>query len=260
MKLQGKTAVVTAASRGLGKGIALRFAQEGARLFIASRSEEAIRRAAEDIREQTGAEVACLAADISRKEDVDRLLAAIRQNYGAVDILVNNAGGPPAGLFLELDDEAWRRAFDLNLMSVVRMTRGVVPLMKEKGGGRIINIISVSVKQPIPGLILSNAMRAAVAGLTKTLSTELAPYGILVNGLAPGRILTDRIRELDRATAARKGITPEQAAAEAEAGIPLGRSGTVEEFAGAALFLASDDGAYVTGQMLLVDGGMSRTY
>ncbi|HEY8529544.1 MAG TPA: SDR family oxidoreductase [Paenibacillaceae bacterium] len=260
MKLQGKTAVVTAASRGLGKGIALRFAREGARLFIASRSEEAIRRAAEDIREQTGAEVACLAADISRREDVDRLLAAIRQKYGAVDILVNNAGGPPAGLFFDLDDEAWQQAFDLNLMSVVRMTRGIIPLMKERGGGRIINIISYSIKQPIPGLVLSNAMRAAVAGLTKTLSMELAPHGILVNGLAPGRILTDRIRELDRATAARRGITPEEVAAEAESGIPLGRSGTVEEFAGAALFLASDDASYVTGQMLIVDGGMTKYY
>ncbi|OUM99562.1 MAG: 3-oxoacyl-ACP reductase [Paenibacillaceae bacterium ZCTH02-B3] len=260
MKLQGKTAVVTAASRGLGKGIALRFAREGARLFIASRSEEAIRRAAEDIREQTGAEVACLAADISRREDADRLLAAIRQKYGAVDILVNNAGGPPAGLFLELDDEAWRQAFELNLMSVVRMTRGIVPLMKERGGGRIVNIISYSIKQPIPGLILSNAMRAAVAGLTKTLSMELAPYGILVNGLAPGRILTDRIRELDRITAAKRGITPEEAAVEAESGIPMGRSGTVEEFAGAALFLASGDASYVTGQMLIVDGGLTKTY
>jgi len=260
LKLRGKTAVVTAASRGLGRGIALRFAQEGARLFIASRSEEAIRRAAEDIRGQTGAEVAWMAADVSRKDDVDRLLAAIRETYGTADILVNNAGGPPAGMFFDLDDEAWQKAFDLNLMSVVRMTRGIVPMMKERGGGRIINIISYSIKQPIPGLVLSNAMRAAVAGLTKTLSMELAPHGILVNGLGPGRILTDRIRELDIAAAARRGVTPEQAAAEAEAGIPLGRSGTVEEFAGAALFLASDDGAYVNGQMLIVDGGMTRTY
>ncbi|OUN00007.1 MAG: 3-oxoacyl-ACP reductase [Paenibacillaceae bacterium ZCTH02-B3] len=260
MKLQGKTAVVTAASRGLGKGIALRFAREGARLFIASRSEAAIRRAAEDIRAQTGAEVAWMAAHVSRREDVNRLLAAIRQKYGAADILVNNAGGPPAGTFFDFEDEAWQSAFDLNLMSVVRMTRGIVPLMKERGGGRIINILSTSIKQPNPNLVLSNVMRAAVAGLTKSLSLELAPYNILVNGLAPGRILTDRIRELDIVAAERRGISPEQAAAEAEAGIPLGRSGTVEEFAGAALFLASQDGSYVTGQMLLVDGGMTRTY
>ena len=149
MKLQGKTAVVTAASRGLGKGIALRFAREGAKVLIASRSADAIRRAAEEIREQTGADVIGVAADVSRKDDVDRLLETIRRECGAVDILVNNAGGPPAGKFLDFDDAAWQGAFELNVMSVVRMIRGIVPMMMERRGGRIINITSVSVKQPI---------------------------------------------------------------------------------------------------------------
>ncbi|GAX91932.1 SDR family oxidoreductase [Effusibacillus lacus] len=260
MRLDGKVAVVTAASKGLGKGIAKRFAQEGAKLVIASRSEEAIQAAAEEIRSLTGTDVTALTVDVSKLEDIQKLIETVQTVHGTVDILVNNAGGPPAGTFLDFDDEAWQKAFDLNLMSVVRVTRGLLPLMMKKQAGRIINITSSGVKQPVPNLILSNSIRAAVNGLTKTLSQELAPYGILVNNLAPGRIDTDRVRELDRITADKAGITMEQAKENWTKQIPAGRYGTVEEFANAALFLASDESSYITGQIYVVDGGMVKGY
>lgn len=260
MKLQGKIAVITAASKGLGKGIALRFAREGARLLVASSNEANIQAAAKEIREATGADVTALAVDVSNKADIDKLVNTVQSVYGTVDILVNNAGGPPAGAFLDFDDEDWQKAFDLNLMSVVRVTRGLVPLMMNKKGGRIINITSAGVKQPISNLILSNAIRAAVNGLTKTLSQELAPYGILVNNLAPGRIDTDRVRELDRITAGKMGLSAEQVKENWTKQIPLGRYGTVEEFANVALFLASEESSYVTGQIYVVDGGLVKGY
>lgn len=260
MRLQGKIAVITAASKGLGKGIALRFAQEGAKLLIASRNEENIRTTAEEIRKTTGAEVIALAADVSKKTDVDNLIETVRASYGSLDILVNNAGGPPAGTFLDFADEAWEKAFELNLMSVVRVTRGLLPLMMEKRYGRIINITSAGVKQPIPNLILSNSIRAAVNGFSKTLSQEVAPYGILVNNLAPGRIDTDRVRELDQISADKLGISQEAAKDNWTKQIPLGRYGEVEEFANVALFLASDEASYISGQIYVVDGGLVKGY
>ncbi|BCJ85883.1 SDR family oxidoreductase [Effusibacillus dendaii] len=260
MRLHGKTAVVTAASKGLGKGIALKFAQEGARLVIASRNEANIQATAEEIRNQTKAEVIALAVDVARKEDIDQLVHTVQANFGALDILVNNAGGPPAGSFLDFDDEAWQNAFNLNLMSVVRVTRGLLPLMMKQKSGRIINITSGGVKQPIPNLILSNAIRAAVNGVSKTLATELAPYGILVNNLAPGRIDTDRVRELDQITASKTGASIEQVKGTWTQQIPLGRYGEVEEFANVALFLASDESSYITGQIYVVDGGLLKAY
>ncbi|MFC4769182.1 SDR family oxidoreductase [Effusibacillus consociatus] len=260
MRLQGKVAVITAASKGLGKGIALRFAQEGAKLVIASRDEQSIQAAAEEIRNITGAEVTALAVDVSRKADIEKLIGTVRTTYGTVDILVNNAGGPPAGTFLDFDDEAWQNAFELNLMSVVRVTRGILPMMMHKNSGRIINITSAGVKQPIPNLILSNSIRAAVNGLTKTLSQELAPHGILVNNLAPGRIDTDRVRELDQIAADNTGLAAEAVKENWTKQIPVGRYGTVEEFANVALFLASDESSYVTGQIYVVDGGLVKGY
>jgi 3-oxoacyl-[acyl-carrier protein] reductase len=260
MRLQGKIAVITAASKGLGKGIALRFAQEGAKLLIASRNEENIRTTAEEIRDATGAEVIALAADVSKKADVDKLIETVRASYGSLDILVNNAGGPPAGTFLDFDDAAWEKAFELNLMSVVRVTRGLLPMMMEKNYGRIINITSAGVKQPIPNLILSNSIRAAVNGFSKTLSQEMAPYGILVNNLAPGRIDTDRVRELDQIAANKLGISQEAAKDNWTKQIPVGRYGEVEEFANVALFLASEESSYISGQIYVVDGGLVKGY
>jgi 3-oxoacyl-[acyl-carrier protein] reductase len=260
MRLRGKVAVVTAASKGLGKGIALRFAQEGASLVIASRNQEQIQAAAEEIRKQTGADVTAMSVDVSKKGDVDQLVEMVKSRYGTLDILVNNAGGPPAGTFFDFDDEAWQKAFELNLLSVVRITRGLAPLMIDKKQGRIINITSSGVKQPIPNLILSNSIRAAVNGLTKSLSQELAPHGILVNNLAPGRIDTDRVRELDQIAADKLGTSRDAMKDNWTKQIPLERYGVVEEFANVALFLASDEASYITGQIYVVDGGMVKGY
>lgn len=260
MRLQGKIAVITAASKGLGKSIAFRFAKEGAKLVIASRNEANIQAAAEEIRNATGAEVTALAVDVSKKTDVDKLIETVTSTYGTVDILVNNAGGPPAGTFLDFTDEDWEKAFELNLMSVIRVTRGFLPMMMEKNYGRIINITSAGVKQPIPNLMLSNSIRAAVNGFSKTLSQEMAPFGILVNNLAPGRIDTDRVKELDQIAADKQGISQEAAKENWTKQIPLGRYGEVEEFANVALFLASDESSYVTGQIYVVDGGLVKGY
>lgn len=259
-RLEGKVAVVTAASRGLGKAIALRFAQEGADLVIASRSQDAIEATATEIRQQTGAKVIALAANVSQKEDIDRIVEAVTIGFGTVDILVNNAGGPPAGTFLDFDDQAWESAFELNLLSVVRLTRALLPIMMDKRYGRIINVTSSGIKQPVPNLVLSNSIRAAVNGLTKSLSQEVASYGVLVNTLAPGRIDTDRVRELDEINSAKQGITMEMAKENWSKQIPVGRYGEPAEFANVALFLASEESSYVTGQIYLVDGGLVKGY
>jgi 3-oxoacyl-[acyl-carrier protein] reductase len=175
---------------------------------------------------------------------------------GGVDILVTNTGGPPVGTFEELEDEAWQAAFELVLLSAVRLVQHAVPAMKQRGGGRIINITSISVKQPIPGLLLSNALRAAVVGMAKTLATELAPHGILVNNVCPGRMATDRLLQLDRAQAERAGIPLEQVRHEGQRRIPLGRYGQPEELGALVTFLASSQASYITGTTILCDGGL----
>lgn len=258
LQLTGKVALVTAASKGLGRATATELAREGARVMISSRSEEQLRSTAEQIREQTGAEVEHCAADVSSADDLARLLGETEQRLGGVDVLVNNAGGPPAGGFDAFDDAAWQSAFELNLMSSVRLVGGVLPHMREQGSGRIVTIASSSIKQPIENLILSNTYRVALVGLSKSLATELAPQGVLVNVVGPGRIDTDRVAGLDAGRAAKAGISVEQARALSEQTIPLGRYGTAEEFARIATFLVSGANTYLTGQSLLVDGGMVR--
>lgn len=257
--LSGRVALVTAASKGLGRAVALALAQEGADVAICSRDEGQIREAAEEIREATGVRVLARVADVSRKEDIDALIAAVRTEYGRIDILVSNSGGPPPGRFLELDDEAWRKAVDLLLMSAVRLARGVLPGMQERGWGRILFITSGSVKQPIQNLILSNSIRAAVTGMAKTLAGEVGRHGITVNCLAPGRIDTERVRSLDENTAARTGRTPAEVRAALEAAIPLGRYGHVNEFGRVAAFLCSEAASYITGSTVVVDGGNINT-
>ncbi|MGZ6550822.1 MAG: SDR family NAD(P)-dependent oxidoreductase, partial [Tumebacillaceae bacterium] len=195
--LTGKVVLVMAASKGLGRATATEFAREGARVMIASRNEEALQMTTAEIREATGGEVAYCVTDVSKREDIDRLMQKTIETYGALNVLVTNAGGPPGGTFDDFEDDVWEQVFQSNLLSVVRLVRAALPHLRQSGGGRILNIASTSIKQPIPGLILSNTFRAGVLGLAKSLSIELAPENILVNTIAPGRIATDRIVELD---------------------------------------------------------------
>jgi 3-oxoacyl-[acyl-carrier protein] reductase len=256
--LEGKVALVTAASKGLGRAIATERAREGANVVISSRDEESLAKAADEIRGETGAEVAFRVADLTDARDIEALVSHASDLFGGIDVLVNNTGGPPAGTFEDLDDEAWQGAFDQILMSLIRCVRGVLPAMRRRGGGRIVNVASSSVKQPIEGLTLSNTFRTGLAGLAKNLSIELAPDGILINTLGPGRISTARSQGMDASQADSRSVPVEEVRAEFEARIPLGRYGTPEEFARVAAFLASPANSYVTGQAILVDGGMVR--
>jgi 3-oxoacyl-[acyl-carrier protein] reductase len=203
--------------------------------------------------------VECCPCDITKIDDIRALVAATRKQLGPIDVLINNAGGPPGGGFEQLDDAAWQDAFELNLLSYVRLIREVLPDLKQKGG-RIINVTSSSIKQPIPGLILSNAFRMGILGMAKSLADELAPYNILVNTVAPGRIATDRTAYLDQLKADKRGVSKEQVVAESLQNIPLQRYGDTDEFAKVVCFLASGASSYVTGSTLMVDGGMVKGY
>ncbi|PYI55819.1 SDR family oxidoreductase [Paenibacillus flagellatus] len=258
MQLNGKTVLVTAGSKGLGKASAIEFAREGANVVIASRSVEHLEAAKREIEAASGREAVAVAADVNKTDDVARAVRAAVDWTGRLDVLVTNAGGPPGGGFEQFDDNAWEAAFRQNLMSVVRLVRESLPHMKKQGAGRIVNLTSVSVKQPIADLILSNVFRAGVYALTKSLSAEYGKDGILVNTVGPGRIETDRIVELDRLAADRRGWTEEQVREQFMAQIPLGRYGTPEEFAKTVVYLGSFANTYVTGQAVLVDGGMVR--
>lgn len=257
--LKGRVALVLAASRGLGKASALCLSQEGALVAVASRSQEAAGTAAAEISRATGGKVMAIAADVRRAEDIRQAVARTVAEFGRLDILVTNAGGPPSGLFTELDDDAWQGAFELNLLSAVRAIREALPHLKKSDAPRVVSITSTSVRQPIAGLILSNSVRAGVVGLIKTLSVELAPDGILLNCVAPGRIDTDRVRELDQGRAQRAGRSADEVRTENAQQIPLGRYGTPEEFGRAVCYLASPANSYVTGTTVYVDGGSTRS-
>ncbi|WP_018132277.1 SDR family oxidoreductase [Effusibacillus pohliae] len=257
--LKGKSVLVTAASKGLGKASALEFAREGAIVTIASRNLEELNKTAADIETATGQKVAVVQMDVTSERDIAKAVETAVEAGGGLDVLVTNAGGPPGGTFDDFDDQAWIKAFELNLLSAIRLIRASLPHMRARGGGRIVTITSTSIKQPIPGLILSNTIRAGVNALTKSLATELAKDGILVNTVAPGRIATDRVAELDQQKAAAKGIPVEDVQAEMIAQIPLGRYGSPDEFGRAVAFLGSFANTYITGQALLVDGGMVKS-
>lgn len=253
--LKGKVALVAAASKGLGKAAAQELAQEGARVAIAARHQEELEAAAEEIRRTAGGEVLAVPADVTRRADLEALVRTVEERWGRIDILVNNAGGPRPGLFAEMTDQDWLDALQLNLLSAIRLTALVLPGMRRRRWGRIINITSVAVKQPMPNLILSNTARSGVVAMAKTLAGQVAAEGITVNNVCPGYTLTERMRNLAQAQAQAEGVRPEEVIARWERTIPAGRLGRPEELAALIAFLASERAAYITGTTIQVDGG-----
>ena len=247
LQLENKTALVTGASKGIGFAVARGLAQEGVRVIMSARGQTKLYKAAEHIRAE-GGDATALVADVSDQEGIDALFEEVAK-VASPDILVVNAGGPPAGKPTTLSQEAWARGYNLTLMSAVRMAYKALPAMRERGWGRVINVTSLSVKEPIDTLTLSNAFRAAVTGFAKTLSTEVAAQGITVNNVAPGYTATERLNEI---------FESEQDRTDLERKIPAQRFATPEEVAAAAVFLASQQAAYITGQTLLVDGGATK--
>ncbi|MFN2578994.1 MAG: SDR family oxidoreductase [Pyrinomonadaceae bacterium] len=253
--LNNKVALVAAASRGLGRAVAEELAAEGASLIICSRNQQTIERVANEIHAATGAKVIGFAADVSDPGDVARLVAAGIEQFGRIDILVTNSGGPPAGLSENFKLDDWNAATRLLLHSAVELARQVLPGMKERRSGRILNITSIAVKQPVDNLILSNSLRAAVTGFARTLANEVAAFGITVNNIMPGYTRTERVEELSRMMAEKEEITAEEFVARWEKEIPMRRIGEPREFAALAAFLVSERASYITGTSTPVDGG-----
>lgn len=256
--LKGKRALVAASSHGLGKAAAMELAREGARLVICSRDKQAIEAAAIEIRVATGADVLPLVADVTRLADIDHLVHQAMARFQGIDILVTNAGGPPASTFSTTPPDAWQKAFELTLMSAVNLCRAVVPSMKQRRWGRIIFITSLTVKQPSPTLALSNVIRTAISGLSKTLSAEFAADNILVNSVLPGYTLTERLTELSESQATQRGVPKAEIVKEWERMIPMQRLGKPEELAALITFLASERASYITGTAIQVDGGLIK--
>jgi len=256
--LEGKVAIVAAASRGLGKAAAMELSREGARVAIAARNSKGLEAAAEDIRAETGGQVLAAQADVSKAADIDKLVDTVLAEYGRIDILVNNAGGPPPGVFTDMSDDDWLAAINLNLMSTIRLTRRVLPSMRKQKWGRVINITSVSVKQPIPTLILSNTARAGVVAMAKTLAGQVGNDGITVNNVCPGYTLTDRMIDLAAHTAEEEGATPADIIDRWAEEVPVGRLGQPEELGAFITFLASERAGYITGTTVQVDGGQVK--
>ena len=253
--LKGKVAMVAGASRGLGYAVAEALAREGAKVSIASRDEQAISAAATRI----GSDVLAVPVDVKSADAIQRWTDQTAQRFGGVDLLFTNSGGPPAGAAISFDDAAWQEAVELLLFSTLRMVRAAVPLMQARGGGAILMSTSASVKEPISNLGLSTVLRASVSALAKTLAIELAPARIRVNQIIPGRVDTDRVKQLDQIAATKQGITPEQAKQKSMAVIPMGRYGETEEYGRVGAFLLSDAASYMTGATVQVDGGLIKS-
>jgi 3-oxoacyl-[acyl-carrier protein] reductase len=253
--LKGRVAIVAAASKGLGRAVAEEFAREGCRVAICARRPAELERAAAEIGRAKGCEVFCQALDVTDAEAVRRFVEAVENKYGRLDICVTNAGGPPAKKFLDITLEEWRTAVELTLMSSVYFAREALPRMRRNRWGRLITITSVSVKQPIDGLMLSNSVRAAVAGLAKTLANEFGGYGITVNNVCPGYTLTERLDELAEEQARIAGVAREEIFKGWSSQIPTGRLARPEEFAALVAFLASERASSINGTTIAVDGG-----
>lgn len=251
--LQGRRALVTGASRGLGRACASSLIAEGARVFVCSRSSAGIARAGAEI----GAAGAS-AADVSRPDDVERVVGEATAALGGLDILVTNAGGPPPGVFAAAGDEDWTTGYELTLMSAVRLVRAALPSLRVSTQGRIVNLTGYGVKEPISDLVVSDSMRAAVTVMAKTIATDLAPYGITVNDIATGPVLTERMHEIHGARAAAAGISLEEQLGRAAAEIPAGRIGSPEEVGALCAYLCSGPAAFITGQAIVIDGGANR--
>ena len=257
--LSGKVALVAAASKGLGRAIADAFAAEGVSLAICARSEAQLASARDSIQRIATTPVHAVAADLSRSDGIERVARSTLDRFGRVDVLVTNAGGPPVGTFESLDWSAWQRAVELTLRSAVELTRAVLPGMRERRWGRVLHITSLTVKQPIDGLMLSTSIRSAVTGFSRTLANEVAGDGITVNTILPGFMNTERVVELNQATAAREAVTIEHVERRVREQIPMRRIGEPHELAALATFLASEHASYITGQSIAVDGGWIRS-
>ncbi|MGB2623378.1 MAG: SDR family oxidoreductase [Candidatus Acidiferrum sp.] len=256
--LQGRVAIVAAASKGLGRAVAEELAREGARVAICARSAPALEQAAAHIQKSAGREVFHQALDVADSAAVSHFVAAVEQRFGQIDICVTNSGGPPSKSFADTNVEDWRAAVDLLLMSTVFFARETLPRMQKRKWGRFITITSSAVKQPVDGLLLSNSIRAAVAGLARTLANEYSADGITVNNVCPGYTRTARLDGLAASISARTGTSPEDVFRGWARQIPAGRLGSPEEFAAVVAFLASERASYVNGASIAVDGGMAR--
>jgi len=256
--LKDRVALVAASSQGLGKAVALSLAKEGAKLALCARTESTLRETAEEIRAATGVSVMTSVVDVTDYEQVRRLVADTVQEYGRLDICIANAGGPPTKTFAETTVEDWQSAANLNLMSTVYFAKEALPVMQQRRWGRFIAITSVTVKQPVEGLILSNAVRSAVSGLIKTLSNEYGQYNVLVNNVCPGFTATARLVSLAERLAQKEGVTPQEIEDRWIRTAALRRVGQPEEFASLVVFLASERASYITGASIAVDGGLVK--
>jgi 3-oxoacyl-[acyl-carrier protein] reductase len=258
--ISGRVAMVAAASKGIGKAIALALAEEGCRVSICARSQENLATARHDLEALIGPnEVLTVPADVSRAEDLENWVKRTVDRFGTIDILVTNTGGPPAARFMELSDDQWESGFQSTLMNVVRLCKLTIPVLQEKGWGRIIHVTSLVAKQPSDDLTISTTLRTGISALTRTMANQLARDGILVNAVLPGNTLTDRQTHLANIRAQAQGITTEEAMKRSASAIPLGRMAEPREIADAVVYLASERASYITGVSLLVDGGVCQS-